>query len=89
MRAACGLKLAAALLLLLAAVLVRHPHPAAAADGAALDEGTIMRRLRRAANDAGLVKAGSNGTGWEESDPSYHCYWRHVTCDSKGKVMQM
>ncbi|PRW45691.1 serine threonine- kinase receptor R831 [Chlorella sorokiniana] len=51
----------------------------------------VLRRLRASggSGDGSLVKAGSNGTGWEESDPSYHCYWRHVTCDSKGKVMQI
>ena len=51
MRGLGSLQPAAALLLILAVLLAQHPQ--AAADGGALDEGTIMRRLRQAANDAG------------------------------------
>ena len=51
----CRRQLAAVLLLVLAAVL-QQPHPAA---GGTLDEGTIMRRLRQRANEAGRVQ-GSN-----------------------------
>ncbi len=46
----------AAALLLLAAVLLQHPPPAAA--DAALDEATIMHRLRQAANEAGELACG-------------------------------
>lgn len=55
MRGLHSLQPAAALLLILAAVVVQHPQ--AAANGGALDEGTIMRRLRRLANDAGMLLA--------------------------------
>jgi len=46
----------AAALLLLAAVLLQHPPPAGA--DAALDEATIMHRLRQAANEAGELACG-------------------------------
>ena len=52
MRALCHRQLAAILLLVLAAVL---PQAHLGAGGAALDEGAIMRRLRRLANQAGRV----------------------------------
>ena len=51
MRALYNLQLAALLLVL--ATVLQQPHPAAS--GAVLDEGTIMRRLRKRANEAGEV----------------------------------
>jgi hypothetical protein len=87
MSAIHGLKLAAAPLLLL--VLLQHPH-AAATKGAALDEGTIMRRLRTAANEAGLVQQRMEAWGgWDADDPAHHCMWQDITCDATQRVVQI
>ncbi len=43
-----------------------------------------------ALHPAGLVRQEqAQGVGWELSDPTHHCYWQRITCDSDGKVMQM
>lgn len=46
-----------------------------------------MARLRRAFHDAGNPKA--LWPGWQPADPTHHCQWRNVACDSNQRVTRL